>query len=214
MKGVLVAFEGIDGSGLSTHVALVSKRLADQGFMVMIGKEPTMGPIGKLIRELLREEEVDQDIMALLFAADRLWHLRRGAGHLPILEALNRGFVVILDRYKHSSIAYQSLKAEESWVEVLNSLAPDPHIVVFIDVPVAVALDRVSRRRERFYYEEARRLTAIKENFYRVLRRAEERGTRVIRVAGVDEGGKERSIEEVQEEIYVRLRAELSRLLR
>ncbi|MEN2999735.1 MAG: dTMP kinase [Acidilobaceae archaeon] len=213
MKGVLVAFEGIDGSGLSTHAALISRRLAGEGFMVATSKEPTLGPVGKLIRELLREEEVDQDVMALLFAADRLWHLRKGAGGLPVLEALRRGFVVILDRYKHSSIAYQSLRSEESWVEVLNSLAPDPHIVVFIDVPVAIALERVSKRRERFYYEEADRLAKVKENFYRILRRAEEKGTRVIRVAGVDEGGRERTIEEVQEEIYAKLKAELSRLL-
>ncbi|MCX8196429.1 MAG: dTMP kinase [Acidilobaceae archaeon] len=201
---MLVAFEGIDGSGLSTHARLLAERLSLEGWKVVLSKEPTSGPVGSLIRELLRGEEVDQDIMALLFAADRLWHLRRGVGGISLEEALRREYVVILDRYKHSSLAYQSLAAREEWVELVNSLAPDPHVVIYIDVPVNVALERVRRRRERFFYEEEGRLARVKENFERVLKRAEGKGVLVIRVLGVDARG-ERSVKEVHEEIYAKL---------
>jgi len=201
-RGLLIAFEGIDGSGLTTHSKLLVRRLREEGYKVGYSKEPTWGPIGVLIRELLLQPSVDHEVLALLYAADRLWHLRAysclGAG---FLKALEEGYIVVLDRYKYSSMAYQSLGAPVEWIEAINSRAPEADIIVYLDVPPEVALNRVQARRITYYYETLERLRKVKEAFETILGRAEARGARVVRIKGV-ENGVERSVEEVGREVY------------
>ena len=201
-RGLLIAFEGIDGSGLTTHSKLLVRRLREEGYKVGYSKEPTWGPVGVLIRELLLQPSVDHEVLALLYAADRLWHLRAysclGAG---LLKALEEGYIVVLDRYKYSSMAYQSLGAPVEWIEAINSGAPEADIIVYLDVPPGVALNRVQARRITYYYETLERLRKVKEAFETILGRAEARGVRVVRIKGV-ENGVERSIEEVGREVY------------
>jgi dTMP kinase len=200
--GLLIAFEGIDGSGLTTHSKLLVRRLREEGYKVGYSKEPTWGPIGVLIRELLLQPTVDHEVLALLYAADRLWHLRAysclGVG---LLKALEEGYIVVLDRYKYSSMAYQSLGAPLEWIEAINSRAPEADIIVYLDVPPEVALNRVQARRITYYYETLERLRKVKETFETILGRAEARGVRVVRIKGV-ENGVERSIEEVGRDVY------------
>ena len=201
-RGLLIAFEGIDGSGLTTHSKLLVRRLREEGYKVGYSKEPTWGPVGVLIRELLLQPSVDHEVLALLYAADRLWHLRAysclGAG---LLKALEEGYIVVLDRYKYSSMAYQSLGAPVEWIEAINSRAPEADIIVYLDVPPEVALNRVQARRITYYYETLERLRKVKEAFETILEGAEARGVRVVRIKGV-ENGVERSIEEVGREVY------------
>jgi dTMP kinase len=201
-RGLLIAFEGIDGSGLTTHSKLLVRRLREEGYKVGYSKEPTWGPVGVLIRELLLQPTVDHEVLALLYAADRLWHLRAysclGAG---LLKALEEGYIVVLDRYKYSSMAYQSLGAPVEWIEAINSRAPEADIIVYLDVPPEVALNRVKARRITYYYETLERLRKVKEAFETILGRAEARGVRVVRIKGV-ENGVERSVEEVGREVY------------
>lgn len=202
MRGIIVAFEGIDGSGLSTHSSLLADWLSSLGYNVIYGKEPTTGPIGEIIRRLMLEPEVDQEVLALLFAADRLWHARRAHG-VSFERAVAEGRVVVLDRYKYSSIAYQGLEAPMDWVERINSFAPDPHVIIYIDVPPEVSLKRIERRSVRYYFETLERLRRLKESFRRALSLAREKGIIVLEVAGVGEG--ERPLDEVQREIRERL---------
>jgi dTMP kinase len=201
-KGVLVAFEGIDGSGLTTHSRLLVYKLREAGYRVGYSKEPTWSPIGALIRELLLQPTVDHEILALLYAADRLWHLRvHSCLGVGLLKALEEGYIVVLDRYKYSSMAYQSLGAPVEWIEAINSRALEADIIVYLDVPPEVALNRVKARRITYYYETLERLRKVKEAFETILGRAEARGVRVVRIKGV-ENGVERSIEEVGREVY------------
>ena len=205
-RGLLIAFEGIDGSGLTTHSKLLVRKLREEGYKVGYSKEPTWGPIGVLIRELLLQPSVDHEVLALLYAADRLWHLRAysclGAG---FLKALEEGYIVVLDRYKYSSMAYQSLGAPVEWIEAINSRAPEADIIVYLDVPPEVALSRVQARRITYYYETLERLRKVKEAFETILGRAEARGVRVVRIKGV-KNGVERSIEEVGHEVYSKVK--------
>jgi len=206
-RGLLVAFEGIDGSGLTTHSRLLVERLAREGYRVGYSKEPTWGPVGALIRDMLSQPEVDHEMLALLYAADRLWHFRvRSCLGLSLEKALEEGYVVVLDRYKYSSMAYQSLGAPLEWIEVLNSRVPEADLVVYIDVPPEVALSRVAARRVTYYYETLERLRRVKEAFEVVLERARARGVEVLRVEGVRRGA-ERSVGEVSEEIYRKVRS-------
>lgn len=201
---MLIAVEGIDGSGLTTHSKLLVERLRREGFRAVYTKEPTWSPIGSLIRDLLYSEQpLDSDVMALLYAADRLWHLRISSCAGPgVLKLLEEGYVVVSDRYKYSSIAYQGVGSGADWVEVLNSRAPEADLVIYIDVPVSIAFSRVRRRPLRAYYETEEKLREIKKALESVLKKAEARGVKVVRVEGARPSGEPRPVEEVHEEVY------------
>ncbi len=212
MKGALIAVEGIDGSGLTTHSRLLSGALTLAGCPSVYTKEPTDGPIGQVIRSQLSSQSPDPILMALLFAADRAWHVKSDPG-LPgrrgIEGAIELGYLVVTDRYKYSSIAYQGAAgAADSWLWEVNSFAREADIVVYIDVPVEVSLARLSARGRREAFERADFLIAVKRRFEEVLRAAEARGVIVTRVKGA-EGTSERPAEEVSREIF---RAVIERL--
>src|SRR5262245_48963099 len=115
-RGRFIVIEGVDGSGSTTHTKLLSKALKKRGFRVHITCEPTTGPIGALIRQVLQKritspgeagpQSLGWSTMALLFAADRLDHLDS-----EVIPSLRTGEWVISDRYDLSSLAYQSLTA-------------------------------------------------------------------------------------------------------
>ena len=142
--GFFIALEGIDGSGTSTQTRKLASRLIEEvGERVHETCEPSRGPIGRMIREQLSAGSAafDGQTLALLFAADRLDHYRR-----EIEPALRDGCVVISDRYVLSSLVYQSLECDPTWVETINSRAPWPDLCVLVDLPWETALDRVNRR--------------------------------------------------------------------
>ncbi len=146
--GVLVAVEGVDGSGVTTISRVLVEALARLGLRSVYTKEPTRGPVGELIRSELRRGDVDAKLLALLFAADRIWHLTRkpdlpGVG---VLGALSQGYVVVSDRYKYTSLAYQGRAARRDWVWNINKYAPPAHVLVYISVDPDTALERVRKR--------------------------------------------------------------------
>src|SRR5262245_58804737 len=115
-RGRFIVVEGVDGSGSTTHTRLLAKALRKRGHRVHTNCEPTTGPVGGLIRQVLQKritipgesgpKSLGWSTMALLFAADRLDHLDS-----EITPALRKGEWVISDRYDLSSLAYQSLTA-------------------------------------------------------------------------------------------------------
>lgn len=198
----IVALEGIDGSGVSTHSKLLHGKLVEAGVPSCLWKEPTEGPVGGLIRGFLRGAggAVDSDVMALLFAADRLWGLRLGVAE----RCGGRPEVLVVDRYKYSSLAYQGVGSGLEWVDAVNRKAPEAEILVYIDVPTEVALRRITARERREVFETPEFLERVKSMYEEVLRLARARGVKVIRVEGV-RGGVERGIEDVQGEIAERV---------
>ena len=98
---MLVAIEGLDGSGKSTLTKNLKDLLEGEGIDVTLTSEPTDGPIGKIIKTYLGGEgERDIVLEALMFAADRIWHI-----HHIVIPALEEGRLVLTDRYKYSSLA-------------------------------------------------------------------------------------------------------------
>ncbi|MCE4619575.1 MAG: dTMP kinase [Desulfurococcales archaeon] len=204
MPRLHLAFEGIDGSGLTTHSRLLVERLSERGYRSFYSKEPTNGPIGRLIRELLASRgEPDHVMMALLFAADRRWNYYSSPS--SIRGMLERGYIVVSDRYKYSSIAYQGAFAGIDWVWSVNSRVPHSDAIIYIDVPVEVAIRRVRERARNGAvieaYEERAYLEKIKEAYEEVLERATNEGIIVKRVPMV-ESGRERPIEDVADEVF------------
>jgi dTMP kinase len=140
MTGKLIALEGIDGSGTTTQALRLSQKLGEQ---VHVTHEPSDGPVGVLIRQILRGEHqpFDHTALALLFAADRLDHLKR-----EIEPRLERGVHVITDRYVLSSYVYQSVFVDPEFVRAINASARPADLTLLLEVPVKVAVDRRTTR--------------------------------------------------------------------
>jgi len=135
----LIAIEGIDGAGTTTQTARVVEWLNAGGRPAHATREPSTGPVGRLLREVLAGQHApfDRQAIALLFAADRMDHVAR-----EIEPALAAGRHVVTDRYYHSSFAYQTLDAADDWVRALSSRARRPDLTLLIDLPAEVAAER------------------------------------------------------------------------
>jgi len=141
---MFIVLEGIDGSGTTTQLDRLAAHLTARGRRVHTTREPSQGPIGRLLREILLGGHrlpdgtpLDGLAMALLFAADRRDHLTR-----EIEPALAAGLDVISDRYLLSSLAYQAQEADRAWVTGLARDLRVPDMTVLLDVPVPVAAAR------------------------------------------------------------------------
>ncbi len=140
-KGLLVVFEGIDGTGKSTQVLLLAEALRQLGHTVAATREPTDGPYGRRIRELFtnrqavsREEELE------LFLADRRQHVEE-----LIAPALARGEIVLSDRYYLSTAAYQGANGMDPQEIIRRNelFAPQPDLVLLLELEPAESVHRV-----------------------------------------------------------------------
>jgi dTMP kinase len=166
MKGFFIAIEGIDAAGLSTQAQLLEKWLRKQGRKVLLTKEPTHGLIGGLIRAALRHEwKTNQAALQLLFSADRAHHLET-----EIIPALERGFVVICDRYVLSTLCYGCVDGVElDWLRSLNQRFPKPNLTIIIDVPSEVSIERMKKSRQGMeLFEQRKKLARVRENFHKL----------------------------------------------
>ena len=200
-RGYFIVFEGLYGSGLTTQTALLRDWFLARGREAVATKEPSEGPAGAVVRWALTRrlgypphhqhgatnagppgawEPLGDEVLALLYAADRLDHVRQ-----EITPRLERGVTVVCDRYRLSSLAYQALGADEAWVATLNSRAPAPDLTIFLAVPVEVCAERMARRRGTVeLYEETAKLRRIRANYDRLIATAQTAGERVIIVDG------------------------------
>ena len=154
-KGFFITFEGIDGSGKSTQIRKLAKFLEDNGFDIIITREPGGSVGGEEIRNLLLQGAVDRwsaETEILLFIAARRDHLER-----IILPALQGGKIVICDRFTDSTRMYQGMRGpklrdlvDKLTKEVINC---DPDLTIIIDIDPEISLERAKSRKtaeERF----------------------------------------------------------------
>ncbi len=200
-RGYFIVLEGLDGSGLTTQTARLRDWVVGQGGDAIATKEPSEGPAGAVVRWALTRrlgypphrqhgaaadaaagawEPLGDEVLALLYAADRMDHVRQ-----EIAPRLERGVTVICDRYRLSSLAYQALGADEAWLAALNSKAPAPDLTIFLAVPVEVCGERMAGRRGTVeLYEETAKLRRIRANYDRLIAAAQEAGERIVVVDG------------------------------
>jgi len=147
-------FEGLDGSGTTTQIGILERfflqnRLSMPPFHITF--EPTNGSIGKLLRSLLKGEEVQKaETMAMLFAADRNEHVFGSGG---IAERCKKGELVICDRYLLSSLVYQGITCGEELPARLNRDFPAPELLIFLDIKPETAIERIASRTQKEIYE-------------------------------------------------------------
>lgn len=184
--GRLIVFEGIDGSGLTTHATRLAQWLGRQGHPVYLTKQPSHGPIGAVIRMGLSGRlALDSAALSLMFAADRLDHLAS-----DIEPKLASGVSVICDRYYLSSFAYQSLDLDLSWIMSINGRARRPDLTVFLDVPAHVTCARIAKERHNVeLFETESTLRDVRDNYHRIIGSLRQQGECIVIVPGYTDKG-------------------------
>jgi dTMP kinase len=141
-----IVLEGLDGAGTTTQLGLLDRALKRARVPHCCTFEPTRGPIGRLIKDVLHgRAHAAPYTMALLYAADRKEHLDRPRQGMR--SRLARGELVVSDRYLFSSLAYQSIENDFETVLALNRAFPLPAHLYFIDTSPEVCRQRMARRR-------------------------------------------------------------------
>jgi dTMP kinase len=171
-KNFFIAFEGIDGSGKSTQVKLLTEKLEEAGLKVYTTFEPTDSPMGKIIRDVFNHRmEADERTVAALFVADRLDHLLNKTN--GILKKLEEGFTVITDRYYLSSFAYQSQYVDLKWIMQANSLSVNlrkPDLNIYIDILPGLSIERLNKGRNSMeLYETLENLQNVRNRYFEVI---------------------------------------------
>lgn len=148
MAGTFITFEGIDGSGKSTHLRLLAHFLETNGIDALITREPGGTPVGNRLRAALLDvqEEVDPLTELLVFAADRAQHVRR-----VLRPAIEAGRVIISDRYADATAAYQGAGRgfSSELIREIIELATEglkPDLTLLFDLSVAESNTRTRRR--------------------------------------------------------------------
>jgi dTMP kinase len=162
--GLLVTFEGIEGSGKSTQIGLTRSYLEEQGYPCLVTKEPGGSPLGEEIRGFLLDRgdlRIDPVSELFLIEADRAEHVAE-----VIRPALDDGRIILCDRYTDATIAYQGYARglDITVITQLNHWATGgltPHCTVVLDCPVAVGMARAKgedrfEREDKLFHEQVR----------------------------------------------------------
>ena len=193
-RGVFITFEGGDGSGKSTQIQSVRDWFESRGREVIVTREPGGTELGTEIRRLVQNgpEDVDARTEALLYAADRAYHVAT-----VIAPALERGAVVLGDRYIDSSLAYQGA-ARSLGVDEIASLSAwatrglYPSLTFLLDLPPEVGARRRTDAPDRMERESMDFHERVRHQY---LRLADAESERIVVIDAVG------TIEEVFSEI-------------
>ncbi len=207
--GWFITFEGPDGAGKSTHLRLLAPWLDEQGYKLVLTREPGGTPVADRIREALFASN-DTNILGLteafLVNAARAQHV-----HELLLPSLEAGKLILCDRYADATLAYQGYGRgiDLSLLRQLIRIATDglqPNLTIYLDLPVEVGLARKQAAHDKG--EELNHLDRMETAFhhrvaagYKELIAAEPARWRVINASG--------TIEAIQESIRELLTAEL-----
>jgi dTMP kinase len=164
-RGILIAFEGIDGAGKSTQAEKLREYIAKLGYDVVLLKEPTKGRWGRQIARLAEEGRAGVKEEFNLFLRDREEDVEKN-----IKPALRRKQVVIMDRYYYSSVAYQGAKGlDPGLIERENlEIAPRPDMVILLDIPARTGKNRIENARRGVTDHFERNLGQVRDIFNRL----------------------------------------------
>ncbi|MFF1601957.1 dTMP kinase [Streptomyces mirabilis] len=167
-NGFFIALEGGDGAGKSTQAEALAEWIRAKGHEVVVTREPGATPVGKRLRSILLDVSsagLSHRAEALLYAADRAEHV-----DTVVRPALERGAVVISDRYIDSSVAYQGAGRDLSPTEIarINRWATNglvPHLTVLLDVSPEAARERFTEAPDRLESEPVEFHTRVRSGF-------------------------------------------------
>lgn len=166
---VFVTFEGTEGAGKSTLIRKVAERLEQNGFSVVVTREPGGSPFAEKIRDLILNSQMTAWTELFLYEAARAEHLQT-----TILPALAQGKIVLCDRFTDSSLAYQGHARGLPWKRVheANQLATQgvtPKLSIFVDIDPALGLSR-AQDKNRFEAEGVAFQSKVRQGFLKAIR--------------------------------------------
>jgi len=169
--GKFIVFEGIDGCGKSTQLKLISSYLfeSDKSNHIFLTREPTaISKYGDQVRRLLKESsdiKKDQKKFTSLYIKDRKFHVKK-----HILPMLNQGVIVLCDRYKYSTFAYQLAQgADLNYLLKQHENLIKPDLVIILDISAEEAMKRISKNTaSREVFEKKQFLEKVRENYLKM----------------------------------------------
>ena len=192
MAGLFVTFEGGDASGKTTQIGLLADWLKNQGRTVLVTREPGGSDLGNELRDIVlhRRGFIAPRAEALIYAADRAHHI-----HEVVRPALERGEVVLQDRYLDSSVAYQGAgrvldpsEVKEVSLWATEGLMPD--VTVLLDVPADIGLTRQASEERAYDRLEAEALEfheRVRDSYLAIAQENPERVAVIDGTAAIDE---------------------------
>lgn len=192
MAGLFVTFEGGDASGKTTQIGLLADWLKEQGKTVVVTREPGGSDLGNELRDIVlhRRGFIAPRAEALIYAADRAHHI-----HEVVRPALERGEVVLQDRYLDSSVAYQGAgrvldpsEVREVSLWATEGLMPD--VTVLLDVPADIGLARQASEERAYDRLEAEALEfheRVRDSYLAIAQENPDRVVVIDGTAAIDE---------------------------
>lgn len=181
-KGIFITMEGPDGAGKTTVIGMLAKKLEEEGYQVLLTREPGGSEIAEQIRNVILDKKntlMDPRTEALLYAAARRQHLVE-----IVIPALEKGYIILCDRFVDSSLAYQGYARGIGMEEVfsINSFAIDgvmPKLTIYFDIEPEMGLKRINQHKNR----EVNRLDLealefhqkVREGYYKIIEKNSER---------------------------------------
>ena len=161
MKGLLVAFEGLDQSGKQTQAGQLRDRLEAQGRTVQLLSFPDYDTVigGDIDRALHGERPYTPDVMQLLYVANRYeWKQQ-------ILDAIAAGTIIVSDRYVASSVAYGEAQGlDRAWLVEIQKYLPQPEVTILLDIPPEASARRKSKDRDK-YEQDLALLARVRDSY-------------------------------------------------
>ncbi|MFO7900462.1 MAG: dTMP kinase [Planctomycetota bacterium] len=188
-QGKFIVFEGIDGSGTTTQARAAANWLRSQDVDVVETHEPTDGPVGELLRKALSRqmpgcegEMLEPHFFALLFATDRMHHMRT-----LVVPAIEAGQYVVSDRCYLSSFAYQSVDYDLDLVRAMNGEVRRADLTFLLDLDVEEADRRLTPRTlfddaPREVFETPEMMARVRANYLDIADLLEAEGERIVRI--------------------------------
>lgn len=150
-KGLFITFEGADGCGKTTQLNLLKEHLENNGYEVVLTREPGGKGLGEKVREILLnyDGEVSNRCESFLFLADRAQNI-----DIIVNPAIEQGKIVLCDRHTDSSVAYQGYGRglDINQINTLNNLATNnkkPDLTLVFDVDIETSMQRVGNEKDR-----------------------------------------------------------------
>ncbi len=163
MRGLIIAFEGLDQSGKQTQVELLRDRLVARGRTVETLSFPDYGTVigGEIGRALAGEREYGPDVMQLLYVANR-YEFRQA-----MADGRARGTILLCDRYLASSVAYGEAQGlDPEWLLTIQRNLPQPDLTILLDIPPEVSAERKRIGRDR-YEQDLALLARVRASYLR-----------------------------------------------
>lgn len=174
-KGLFITFEGIDGCGKTTQINLLNEYLRNKNYNTVLTLEPGGSDIGKSLRQILLHHNgfVDDTCELLLYLADRAQHTRT-----VILDNINKGNIVLCDRYIDSTLAYQGYArgGDIEKINLLNNIATKelkPDITFLFDIDIDTAQNRIGKTKDRMESENIDFHQKVREGYLEIAKNNE-----------------------------------------